>query len=119
MSEFTNRKAWCIRSGRYKYTTIGKGLVWERDFKGSGLWFKVPKDFAFEPSIPWYGRIFFNPHDQRFLAASCMHDYALHILKWDRGAASGLFHDALIADGVSQRRAAFMTYVTLPDWRTS
>lgn len=111
MSLYTDRRLWCERRGS-KYVTISE-VPWEIGRKGSGLWLCVSPLFVFEPSIPLLARPVINTHDPHYLGASCLHDYALHILEWDRGVAGGIFWDALRADGVGRLRATVMAAVTM------
>lgn len=109
MSSFTDRPiGWCEPHDGIRYA-VAIPLEWEELHKGSGEWLIVPKGFVFDVSIPAWAWIAFDPHDTRYRAAACLHDYALHKLGWDRGAAAGMAFDALIADGTPRLRATIMT----------
>lgn len=116
MSRFTATAsdAWSIplRTG---YLTV-RPLAWEIGRKGSGLWLRVPSDFPFDVSIPrpvalvarlltWASRgrvMFLNPRNPKYRKAAALHDYALHVLEWDRVSAAAAFASALKVSGVAR-----------------
>jgi len=100
MSAFTEAHAWYVRlNGKYRAI---RPLRWEIGIKGSGLWVTVPAGFDFDVSIPRPLRWAFDPHDERYLKAAALHDYAIHELQWPRVAAASLFSEALRAQALGR-----------------
>lgn len=100
MSAYTEAQEWCARVGNRHYVATSP-LHWDIGRKDSGLTITVPVSFVFDVSVPWYAVPFFSPHDPRFLKAACIHDYLLHVRKWDGVEAGATFSSALRADGVT------------------
>mgnify|MGYP000512614943 CR=1 FL=1 len=99
MSQYTSLVEWYSpHPVRGRYTTT-KEVKWEIGATGSGAWLCVPASFDFDVSVPRLTQWAFDPNDERFLKAACLHDYAL-LLGWSRTSAAGPFADALTAEGV-------------------
>lgn len=117
MSKFTDLKNWYLPLTGIDYITV-KEVPWEVGRKGSNLWLIVPDGYTFNVSIPrclWW---LLSPQDPRFLAAACLHDYALHVETWDRVSAAAGFSDALKAMGVGRwTRLAMVLSVIAYRWR--
>ncbi|WP_299945376.1 DUF1353 domain-containing protein [uncultured Ruegeria sp.] len=78
----------------------------------------VPEGFVFDVSVPRPLRWLFDPHDERFLPASALHDYALHELKLSRLWAAAPFGYALRQQGVSRiKRLAMVLAVIVWRWK--
>lgn len=77
----------------------------------------VPEGFVFDVSVPYCLRLVFNPKDKQYLKAAALHDYLLQN-GWTRLVAGGIFHDALLADGVTTWRRLLMWFsVSLWNYR--
>jgi len=78
----------------------------------------VPVGFEFDVSVPWYLRWLIDPHDDRFLEAASLHDFALHELKWSREVAAAPFGHSLRQNGVSRiKRLAMVLAVIVWKWK--
>ena len=117
MSRYTDLTLWYETLDKPNYRTR-KGVEWEIGTEGSGLWLRVPIGFEFDVSVPWIFRLWFRPSDVRFLKASCLHDYALATLGWDRVSSAAAFSEALKASGVPRlTRLAMVLGVISWRWR--
>lgn len=117
MSEFTDARGWCEHVAGIDYVTT-KALDFEVGAKGSGLWLQVPGGFTFDVSSPWLLWWWINPHDPKYQKAAAPHDYALHVLKWDRVTAAALFSDALRSTGAGRwERFVLVVAVIWKNWR--
>jgi hypothetical protein len=108
---------WCRPVGGIDFETT-KELRWEIGRPGSGVWMPaVPPGFRFQASIPRPLRWLWSPLDRRYLRAACLHDYGLHVLKWDRVSAAAPFASCLQEDGVHRWQAlAFTVAVIAYKW---
>lgn len=106
---------WCRRSGaRYVVT---RPLSWSIDTDRDAELI-VPAGFTFDVSIPPALHWLLNPHDTRYLRAACLHDYALHELRWPRVAAAAPFSMALRAEDLGRaHRLAMVLAVIVWNWR--
>lgn len=116
MSEFTDLESWCVPTTGIKWRNI-VSVKWEVGTIGSDLWLIVPVGSVFDVSIPRGLRWLLSPNDPRFLKAACLHDYALHELKWDRVSAAAAFSEALRSKGVSRMlRLVMVVAVVAKGW---
>jgi hypothetical protein len=106
LSAFTEQRDWAKREGTGDVTT--SDLAWEVGCKGSGLWMRVPSNYYFDVSVPWFARWLFRKSDLRYSKAAALHDYALDS-GWDRVSSAALFNDALTACGVGKVERLAMT----------
>lgn len=102
-------------SGRRYRVTRPVGLVIGG---GSGLvQMAVPVGFEFDVSVPRLLWWLFDPHDDRFLEAAALHDFALHELNWAREVAAAPFGHSLRQNGVSRiKRLAMVLAVIVWKW---
>ncbi len=117
MSLFTELLDWCVPIGGIRYRTT-RELCWEVGCKDSGLWVRVPTDYAFDVSIPKLLRWALDPHNPKYLKAGALHDFLLHDRLWDRVSSAAAVSDALKAEGVGRgKRLAMVLAVISWKWR--
>lgn len=86
--------------------------------KGSVAWVTIPAGFVSDgPSIPAFGRLFFNSADARIMRASIVHDYLLSLPGFSPLVAAISFRDALLAGGISQWSARIL-FLAVAVWTT-
>lgn len=109
---------WCRPAGGIDFVTTAP-LRWEIGKQGSGVWMpEVPVGFVFQASIPRPLRWLWSPLDRRYLRAACLHDYALHVLGWDRVSAAAPFAASLRTHGVDKWQALAFTMAVIA-WKWS
>lgn len=111
MSKYTNTKLQkeFVSGIRYKVTSP---LSWELLYGLPDTNFTVEEGFIFEVSIPWWARGAFNPHNDKYLKAACLHDWLLKH-KYSRALAASVFYDALKADKVNRLQRWIMFQAVL------
>lgn len=118
MSQFTNLEDWKIKSEVGNYYVTTKQVSWEIGKKGSGLWLRVSKGYKFDVSIPKVLQWLLSPHDERFLKAAALHDWALHVENWDRVSSAAAFSEALRAKNVGTlTRLTMVLSVIIWKWK--
>lgn len=79
---------------------------------------EAPRGFEFDVSVPRLLWWLIDPHDDRFLRAAALHDYALHRLGWPREVAAAPFGHVLRENGVSRaKRLAMVLAVIVWRWK--
>jgi hypothetical protein len=114
MSSYTRSTRWAAHVSGIRYRSL-EALVWSVGHSGSGLLFVVPAGREFDLSVPWWARLFIDPHDQRYLKAAALHDEML-AAGWSRTEAAGSFHEALRADGAGLLERLSM-FLAVALWR--
>ena len=117
MSKYTDLKNWYAPHEVMGDFITTRVIHWEIGRRGSGLTFRVPPDFVFDCSVPWFLTWLFDPLDGRFMKASALHDRMIST-GWDRPTAAGVFNDALSADGVGKLKR-FAMFLAVAVWRWS
>jgi hypothetical protein len=105
MSDYTDLRDWCVPMGD-DFITV-RAIRWHLGRSGSGWVYTVEAGFRFDVSIPVWAQWAFDPKDERYLKAACLHDHMLEN-GWSRVTAGAEFHEALRADGVGRIRRKLM-----------
>lgn len=76
---------------------------------------EIPPGFEFESSVPWWGKLFINPDDPRFLLAAAVHDFMLESGIYGRPQAAAEWYDAALAGGAPILKAK-IAFVCVAFW---
>lgn len=93
---------WCQPIGGIDYITA-KPKDWELMFKGSGYVVTVPAGFVFQSSVPRWLWPVFDPHDERYLWAACIHDWLLRLGCRPASAAAEWYDGAMAFDAPERK----------------
>lgn len=105
---------WTAPVGGIQYVTT-VGVRWDMGKKNSGWTLKIPAGTVFDLSVPWFGRWYANPHDQRYHLAALLHDLLLEA-GYSRAFAASAFDDALAANGISKAKRRVLLAVVI-SWK--
>ena len=114
MSRFTEFQNFRHIQSTHKKYVLTADLHWAVGKKGSEWELALPSGTEFDISVPRWLEWALSPHDRRVLPCAAIHDELLN-QDYDVYFASGEFHRALIARGVS-KPMAWLMYVTTLGW---